>query len=237
MGLIAEATWVLVHSPLVGPVTWSLVKPELEARGARVAVPELRDGDPRLPYWKQHATSVGRALDAQQIEGPVVLVGHSGAGPLLPSIRQEADRQVGAYIFVDAGIARDGESRLDAMRRETPEFAEELYEYLRGGGRFPDWGVELLTDIPSSEVRRQVIDELQPRGLDFFEEAIPVFAGWPDAPCGYLQFTVSYEAAVAEAAERGWSMSRVAGGHFQMLADPLAVTEALAAIAEGATRK
>jgi hypothetical protein len=50
------------------------------------------------------------------------------------------------YVFVAAGIPRDGESRLEAMSRETPEFAEQLRGHLLGRGRFPEWTVEMLSD-------------------------------------------------------------------------------------------
>jgi len=46
----------------------------------------------------------------------------------------------------------------------------------------------------------------------------PLFDGWPDASCGYLQFSAAYDAPARHARQAGWSYRAVAGGHFQMLA-------------------
>jgi alpha-beta hydrolase superfamily lysophospholipase len=92
---------VLVHSPLVGPFTWSLVAEELGARGLSVAVPTLTE-DQRTPYWHRHAQAV-----ADQVAGagsPLVLVGHSGACPLLPAIGMAIGGAVSAYVLVDGDL-------------------------------------------------------------------------------------------------------------------------------------
>src|SRR5258707_8636892 len=62
-GILVVMLLALIHSPLVGPLTWTRVAAVLAARGAAVALPELRD-DPAsaLPFWQQHAESVAQAL-------------------------------------------------------------------------------------------------------------------------------------------------------------------------------
>src|SRR5579875_549034 len=48
--------FVLIHSPLVGPLTWSLVAKELRQRGIDTMVPVLHDIEGSdVPYWRQHA--------------------------------------------------------------------------------------------------------------------------------------------------------------------------------------
>ncbi|HZC13754.1 MAG TPA: hypothetical protein VE270_07020, partial [Thermoleophilaceae bacterium] len=76
------STFVLVHSPLVGPFTWSLVADDLRTRGVSVALPTLPEAR-RAPYWPLHAEAV--AAQVPDAGDPVVLVGHSGACPLLPA--------------------------------------------------------------------------------------------------------------------------------------------------------
>ena len=222
----------LIHSPLVGPVTWSLVADELRRRDVAVHVPELRDVDgSRLPFWQQHAESVAVALTAGDDRRPVVLAGHSGAGPLLPAIGERLERPVAAYLFVDAGIPRNGASRLDLLRHELPEAAAQLQAALAAGGRFPEWqDADLHSVIPDAALRSAVLASLHPRPLAFMEESIPVFPGWPDAPCGYLRFRPGYAVPAAEAAARGWACQEMDGGHFHMLVDPVAVTDALLAL-------
>src|SRR5688572_24380933 len=100
-----QSTFVLIHSPLVGPSTWSLIAHELRVREIEVIVPTLAGSEgSQLPYWKQFADSVSGALAAIPVESSVSLIGHSGGGPLLPAMRQAITQRVASYVFVDAGI-------------------------------------------------------------------------------------------------------------------------------------
>lgn len=227
-----DVTIALIHSPLVGPSTWQPVADELRRRGVAVAVPALADdAGSGLPYWQQHAEAAARALNAAAGGGPLVLVGHSGAGPLPPAVRVRLSRPIAAYLFVDASIPHDGVSRLDLLAQELPEAAAQLRPLLAAGGRFPEWtDDDLRPVIPDTEVRREVLASLRPRPLAFMEEPIPVFAGWPDAPCAYLRFWPGYAVPAAEARRRGWVSRELEGGHFHMLVDPAGVAEALLAL-------
>ena len=219
--------FVLIHSPLVGPLTWSLVAQELQRRGFEVVVPKLKDTiDSKDPFWKQHAESVSRSLAGLSQEIPAILVAHSGAGPLLPVMRQAIPNPVHAYVFVDAGLPKNGATRLDLMRSEEASWAKEFQEYLESGGRFPNWSADDLHEIiPDNNLRQQMVSEINPRGLYFFSEPIPVFAGWPDAPCIYILSSEPYRRAEAEARQAGWKTYLLEAGHFHMLVNPKAVTE------------
>jgi hypothetical protein len=54
-----------------------------------------------------------------------------------------------------------------------------------------------------------------------------VFGAWPDAACGYLEFSAPYVQAGTEARRRGWAFRQLPAGHFHMLVDPAAVTDTL----------
>ncbi|HEX9839737.1 MAG TPA: hypothetical protein VGA72_10335, partial [Anaerolineales bacterium] len=176
--------YVLIHSPLVGSLTWILVADQMRHAGLDVYIPLLHDSsDSPEPFWKQHAESVSQALAHIPRNKVFTLVAHSGAGPLLPAIRQYLPNPVNAYLFVDAGIPRDGSTRLDLMKWEDPKWAAQFQEELERGERFPNWNMEGLRDvIPDESLREQMVAEIRPRGLSFFTEPIPVFGGWPDAP-------------------------------------------------------
>lgn len=223
--------FVLVPSPLVGPLTWSPVAQQLRQRGFEALIPTLQqDEDAPEPLWMQHARSATDALRAARA-ARVILVGHSGAGQLLPAIRQQADRPVAAYIFVDAGIPEDGQARLG-----SGAFAQQLRDLYARGERFPNWMDEhLRAVVPDQALRRGLLGQLRPQPWAFWEEPIPVFAGWPDAPCGYLRFAPNpaYDTAADEARRRGWPYAELSGGHFHMLVDPTAVTEALLDLVRG----
>ena len=232
MTTMTHPTFFLIHSPLVGPLTWALVATELRERGIDVIVPELIDNDRNeTRLWRQHVDSVISAINASQIEQSLVLVGHSGAGALLPAIGRELGGAVAGYGFVDAVIPVDGMNRLDLLETESAEFAREFRQHLQSGGRFPEWIADELTAIlPDPTIRHQMVAELRPRSLPFFTEPIPVSAGWPDAPCAYLQFTGSYDTYAHQTRAAGWRFRAIDGGHFHMLVDPVAVAEAISAL-------
>lgn len=223
--------YVLVHSPLVGPVTWSLVARVLRERGLQAHTPTIRSDTPTPPYWKQHARDVANGIASVPAETPLILVGHSGAGQLLPGIRELLLNEVLGYVFVDAGLPENGSSRLDSMRRESADFARQFRAELECGTRFPTWtDADLRPVIPDDTLRAEVVNDLRPQPLAFFTEPILVFAGWPDAPCAYIQFTSGYEVFAEDARSAGWPFMRLEGDHFHMLVDPGAVADAILAV-------
>ena len=227
--MLKNITFVLLHSPLVGSFTWEPVKKVLVEQSAGVMVPAVWDDpDSALPYWRQHADSVAKDLAQIPAQQKIVLVAHSGAGPLLPAVRQQWNHPVFSYIFVDAGIPRAGLSRLDLMKLEDAEWAEQFHQSLLQGEVFPTWTENDLKEIvPEAESRQKLVDELRPRSLQFFTEPIPVEAGWPDAPCIYIKFSESYEWDAMQAKHAGWPVYAIDAAHFHMLVDPVAVADLL----------
>ena len=217
-----DPRFVLVHSPLVGPSTWALVSDELRRRGHDTSVPELASPT-HAPFWPQHVDSVVGVLADLPTAERVVLVGHSGAGPLLPAIGRAAGGPVAAYIFADAGLPTGGESRMN-----IGGFADYLRDLYSRGERFPNWSEPDLRDIvPDPALRARLIAELRPQPLAFWEEPLPVIENWPDAPGAYLHFTPTYDGDAQQACRLGWPYRHLAGDHFHMLVDPTAVTDAL----------
>ncbi len=222
-------------------MTWQLVADQLERRGHHSLAPDLHALPAALtmeaefegaaePYWRRHARAAAEAFRSIPTGPPPILVGHSGAGPLLPAIRQEAGRPVAAYVFVDAGLPKDGQSRLG-----PGEFGQQVRELYAAGDRFPNWSDEdLRAVVPDPELRHRLLSELRPPPLAFWEESIPVFAGWPDAPCAYLRFVPnpSYDDAASEARRRAWPCAEIPGHHFHMLVDPRAVAAAILRLLE-----
>lgn len=226
-----NAVLVLVHSPLVGPGTWLPVARCVAQQGVAVLVPRLTDdGRTRAPYWRQHAEAVAQGLWSHPADRPLILVGHSGAGPLLPAIRERLPHSVAGYIFVDAGLPRDGLSRLAEIEESIPKDAADFREHLEAGSRFPTWTDEELGDlVPDVQRRHDLLAELSPRPLSFFTEPIPVFGGWPDAPCAYIKLSEGYRRAAEAAQHAGWAFSAIDAGHFHMLVDPVEVAALLLA--------
>jgi pimeloyl-ACP methyl ester carboxylesterase len=230
-GVSTSAALVLAHSPLTGPEAWGALPDELSRRGHRVVIVEVRDDD-APPYASRYVARAALQVRDACDDARTVLVGHSGAGyllPLLGAARRSARAPVAAYVFLDAGLPPSRPmSRLDLLRAEDRELAGGLGPHLAAGGTFPDWTDDDLRDlVPDDGLRAALVAGLRPRGADFFGEPLPVAPDWPDAPCGYLRLTTGYDSPARLAGHRGWP--RVLGpddrpgGHFAMLADPAAV--------------
>jgi hypothetical protein len=224
--------FVLIHSPLVGPLTWLPVQQPLAAGGHDVVIPRLKiDGKEFPHYWQQHVHDVIVGIHAQGIQPdhPLVLVGHSGAGVLLPVVAEALENPVTVYIFVDSDLPQPNRSRLDLF--DAPDEAQS-FRQAAVDGLLPTWTEEHLREaIPDDDLRTRFVAELQPMPLAVYEEAIPVPANWPDAPCAYLLFSPVYNSAAQKARRAGWNYLELPGQHFHMLVQPDTIAQALIDIA------
>ncbi len=92
--MLQSPAFVLVHSLLVGPLTWEPTAESLRRKGHLVLVPPLGGGtDGGPPYYRKLARRVTAAVTEACLGSPVVVAGHSGAGALLPAIADEAGRK------------------------------------------------------------------------------------------------------------------------------------------------
>lgn len=220
-------TVVLLHSPLVTAATWGRFPDELRARGRHVVVVDV-DADDRPPYAARYVAQAAQQLSNQELQPPLALVGHSGAGALLPQVglaQRAAGRAIGGYVFLDAVLPRAAADRLDLLESEDAELAAAFRADLSAGVRFPSWAADDLRDaLPDAGDRATVVAGLRPRGLDFFTERLPHPDDWPDAACGYLRTSDTYAYWERVATLRGWIVDapgpRGLAGHFAALGDP-----------------
>jgi len=226
--------FVLIPSPLNGPLVWAPVARELRSDGiSALVVPLVDDPHSSMPYWVQHAASVARVLNRLD-SAAVILAGHSGTGPLLPALGAFSPQPVTGYLFVDAGLPIPGRAWLEDLEESEPEFGAQLREQLEAGESFPAWTDEELREIvPDDGMRLGLLAELRPRGLDYFTQPFPSFERWPDAPCGYVQFSAAYDQPSAEARRLGWAHRTLPGGHFHMMVEPRGVAAALCDLVAG----
>lgn len=198
--------FVLVHSPIVGSDTWEPVAQQLRARGVAVVVPTLTD-DGAQPFWRQHVTSVVAAVDGYR---------------------------VAALVFVDAGLPPQGRSRLDQVRDEASEFAEELERLLADGRPFPYRNDQQLRPlVPDAQRRSRLIAGIRHLPPGYWTETIPPSPGWDSGPVGVLLLSSGYQATADTAEQRGWPSRRLdVDNHFHMLEDPGGAAEALDGLAQ-----
>jgi len=223
-------TLVLLHSPFARASTWGSLPASLRGRGHDVLVVDVDDDD-HAPFAAAYVAQAALQISAADPRMPLTLIGHSGAGPLLPQIgyaQRAARRQVGAYLFLDSRLPRAGASRLDLMHDADEEAAHLVHDELAGGGLAPMWSDGDLTGSGLDPAQRAVVlAAARPRGLAFFEEVLPHPGDWPDAPCGYLQTSPGYAGSARVARLHGFEVSSTSGGHLAALTEPARLAQAL----------
>ena len=147
-----QARLLLVHSPLVGCGTWKPVADDLAGDGYAVTVPDLADTAPGPPYHLRQAQAIADSAEGQ----PVILIGHSRAGPLLATAGTMLGERVRGYVFVDARLPTPGRSWMQTIQ---PDLAARLREMADPQGWLPPWSQwwgdeELAVLLPDPAVRR-----------------------------------------------------------------------------------
>jgi hypothetical protein len=215
-----RATVVLLPSPLTGPVAWEPVADVLRAAGWDTVVADL-------PEAVAAPGDVVRAFRAAlPVDHDVVLVPHSNAGLYVPLLA--AGVRHATCVFVDAALPMT-----PASTRLAPA---PMLRFLAGladdEGVLPPWSrwwdeADLVRLFPSDSWRERV-RAAEPRlPLSYFDESLPVPAGWDAMPCAYLAFGDTYAPERDDAVGRGWSVRTMAGGHLHMLVEPESVADAL----------
>lgn len=215
-------SFLLVHSPLLGPVTWSWVAGTLQQRGHRVAVPSLKRAATAGSWQRCVDAAIGGAPPE-----PVVLVGHSGAGPLLPVIASWMDHQPRRLVFVDATVPPSG----GGASLVPEEFLNSLKGLARNG-RLPKWSewfgpgtMEPL--VPGEEQRSSVVADQPQLPLSYFDGVVPMPQGWTSAEGGYVLLSEPYRSDAAQAASLGWPVRELSGSHLDIVTRAGDVADAL----------
>lgn len=227
-------TFAFVPSPLVGTVTWQPLAAALQAQGHTTITATLEDpAEGETAWWQTHLTSAVQSLAG--LPSPYVLVGHSGAGPLLPLIANALPQPPSAYLYADAGVLWQPATRLDMLYAENSDTtqAQAFEEFLKAGGRFPEWTEEFLREsVPNDDLRHALVASLRPKPLSFFTEVIPVPSQWEQVPAAYLQLSPFYQSYADVALEKGWRVERIPSHHFAMLSDAPLIANALIQLAD-----
>jgi hypothetical protein len=225
------ASFVLIHSPSVGPQTWQPVAHRLAELGWEAAVPSLLHvTDQGPPFWPRVVDAVRAGLNTAEQGQVVVLVAHSNAGLFIPVITTALPGQVLGCIFVDAALP----SASGAAAVAPPELLALLRDKASGGllPRWTDWwDEEDVAALFPDQATRQAVTEEQPRlPLSYYEASVPVPAGWEAQPCAYLLFGPPYDELATEARGRGWVVEQLPGAHLHQLVDPDGVARLLLTI-------
>jgi hypothetical protein len=212
---MTAATIVLLHWPILGPSSLAGLGRALTAAGHDVVVPDLHTAG------QDHVGAAAAALATVPPDRALLLVAHSGAGHLLPALRERLPHPVEGYVIMDGSLPEDGRSRLDLTDVQGPEVAAKTIERLRVDGETPRpdaFSYAALVDDP--QLVRVLEDEHHAQPPEYWTAPIAVFDGWPDAPAGYLSLGSGYRVFADGAEERGWTVLRVDAEQFDPVANP-----------------
>ena len=218
---------VLLHSPQLGGLTWQAVAADLRARGRAVVAPTW----PVLSgltadFYRSLATSMADEFG----DSPAIVVAHSGAGALMPSL-ESAWGGLRGVIFADAILPHPGRSWFDTA---PPQLADSL----RAGAEFgmlPAWdrwwppgALERL--VPDESQRDALVSELTALPLDYFAEPAPTVS--LGVPAAFLRLSGAYDEEARGAIRQGWPVVSLPLHHLAMLTHPEAVASAISGLAD-----
>ncbi|MFC7545044.1 hypothetical protein [Plantactinospora sp. GCM10030261] len=205
----------LLPSVFLGPAVWEPVADRLREHGVRTALPSPPPIGTSTPL-----EVLGWLAAALPSDSELVLVPHSNAGLYVPQLATQ--HRVTGYVFVDAILPPSTGGQFPVA---PPALAEMLRETVDPDGLLPPWtgwwsAPDLDGLFPDEDTRRRV-ETGQPRlPYDYLLAPVDIPAGWDTDPGRYVAFGDAYADEAADAAARGWPVSRLPGRHLHMLHDP-----------------
>ncbi len=178
------------------------------------------------PQW-QYLVDIATESVAGRLD--VVVVGHSGAGAVLPAIAERLENRLRALVFVDAIVPpAEGEHR-------TPQRLLDLIDDKAVDGRLPKWldwwQAEDITELlPSPAHRAEVRADMPELHRPFYDDSIPVPAGWTAGPCAFLKLSSAYDDEYSQAERLGWPRTSIDGTHLSIFSNPVEVLDAIEAL-------
>lgn len=215
---------LLIHSPLVGPSSWRPLEKTARDRGFDVRRPDLTSvAEARSPKWRLF---VDLASQSASEHSEVVLIGHSGAGAMLPEIAARIGNRLQSVIFVDAIVPP-----IEGTHTTSQQFLTFLDEKVVGDTlpQWIDWWPPEAIDamIPNRRDRNELRHDMPRLPRSFFDETVPVPQNWSTGPCAYLKLSPAYEREYIDVRQMGWKHSAVDGTHLSIFTDPAAVLNAI----------
>lgn len=181
------------------------------------------------PDW--YGAAAMRAAAATP-SGEVVVVAHSGAGGLIPSLADSLGHRLVGLMLVDAVIPHPGLCWFDTASAGLASRVRGLASH----GLLPPWDTWFDRDaiarlVPDPAVLGGFRAELPRVPLAYLEALAPEGRVWEALPIAYLQLSEAYAAEASAAALRGWTVRREPLHHLAMLSHPDRVAAAVADLA------
>ena len=228
---MAAPTIVLVHGAFADASSWNGVIPLLEAAGLEVTAPAN-------PLRGIAIDSAYTASVFEQIDGPVLAVGHSYGGAVISNAATQASNVIG-LVFVAAFATDDGETLGEA----TPESKDSVlntalvpHNYPNNGGTSVEFSINpakvreaFAGDLSAEQIALIGATQRPISELAFSEASGP--PAWKRLPSWAVVATGDKAAGadlVRSMAERaGATITEIEGSHVIMISQPQAVTDVI----------
>lgn len=231
-------TFALVHGAWHRGDCWDPTSALLREAGHDVVAVDLPCENPSAGLV-DYAGTVLEALAPTPLSTDVVVVGHSLGGLTIPLVA--AARPVREMVFVCAFLPLPGMSLADDLFALPDTFAPDWValsaaQEVHGDGS-TSWPTEAAMEVfypdCSPDVAQQAAERLRRQSWRVAREPSPL-AAYPEVPARAIvcmeDRVLNAESCARHAVERaGARVTRLAGGHSPMLAQPHALAEALLA--------
>ncbi|WP_454295106.1 hypothetical protein [Salana multivorans] len=208
-------SFLVMPSPLLPERTYEPLVAALREQGvdARIAPSGLGTDDGAGDLIRRWAALTGPRT---------VLVPHSNAGYLAPSVRALSNG-VHPIVFLDAALPPDsGTTRLapPSLRTFLADLADEdglLQPWTRW------WPREELDAVVPADLVAELDHDCPRLPLGYFDFRLDVPEAWTAGPNAYLAFGSTYAEELDVATAGGWPHAQINGAHLHFLQDPGAV--------------
>lgn len=234
--------FALIHGGWQSGWCWDGVRDHLTSLGHDVVVPVWlgRPGDTVFNETTAVLDHAGRSVAAQiHASGltDVILVGHSGGGPVMQSAAEHLGSAVRRLVFVNAWVLRDAEAIIDVVPlaeqfRAVAEARED-----RSVEVPPAWWSDQLLNGAPSELIAESAARLVPLPFSHFEEPISLPGFWnspPPTSYVFLDDDLSVDPTIYQSMAERLSDPLIVhcrGPHEVMLTAPVELADALLAAA------
>ncbi|MEV1291417.1 alpha/beta fold hydrolase [Pseudonocardia sp. NPDC049635] len=231
-------TYVLVPGFWLGAWAWDAVAAHLRSRGHAVIAVEL--GHDPADTAESHVSDVLTALRATP--GAVVLVGHSGAGPVCVAAAERARERISRLVLVDTGPLPDGVAQIEFGEPAQQERTRAAIEAHGTGQPMPTRAEFASLGTSTEGIPEAMFEQIRARSL--VEPAGSVLTGvgrgTPDPTLPKTVLACSFtpeqvrpliDAGVPGFAEMGgpeWSFVSLPTGHWPMFSEPARLAAELA---------
>jgi len=231
--------YVLVHGAWEGAWSWNETRPGLERRGHKLTIVDLPGsaGNP-LPVSQVTMDGYVRSVidTIAELDGPVVLVGHSMAGAVISNVAERIPEQIERLVYVAGFLLKSGDSVLEAMQRDPGgeflpglDFAEDMSSATASADL---WRDKAFHDVDADRVERvlPLVDGVKQSTEPFSAQIAVTVARFGSVPKTYVRTSLDKMVSPQLQTEMvaNWTVDRdhtLVSGHFPTLSVPEELAE------------